>query len=70
MEVTVSACGKNPVSDGEKTTAQDESHRYNEITMESKGKEIVEAGTNSYEPVFPRHEPYGTGLGAQPGRVV
>lgn len=70
MAVTVSACGKNPVSDGDKTTAQDESYRYNEITMESKEKEIVEAGTSSYESVFPRHEPYGTGLGAQPGRVV
>lgn len=48
MAVTVSACGKNPVSDGEKTTAQDESYRYNEITMEIKETEMVEAGTNSF----------------------
>lgn len=50
-----------------------------EITVEMKETTLVEAGRTqaedsanqeSYDSVFPWHEPYGSGIGAKPGRVV
>lgn len=50
-----------------------------EITMEIKEIKLVEAGRTQtedsanqelYDSVFPWHEPYGSGIGAKPGRVV
>ena len=46
------------------------------ITTTSADREGTNADNSSYTPskeydnVYPQHEPYGTGVGAMPGRVV
>ena len=38
--------------------------------LDSGDKEISSSETLPYDGVYPQHEPYGTGIGAMPGRVV
>ena len=50
-----------------KETEQSDHLLENESTEES----IVDVKTEiAYDGIFPEHEPYGTGIGAMPGRVV
>ena len=69
----ISACGKEEQGDSnmaEITMAETEQHDYlpeNEGTEEN----TVDVKTEiPYDGIFPEHEPYGTGIGAMPGRVV
>ena len=48
------------------TTASTDSQE----SLNSKDEEISSSGTSPYDGVYPQHEPYGTGTGAMPGRVV
>lgn len=77
MIICVSACGKqNSVDDSMAGLTASETEQ-NVILLENESRETsmeenIE-GTETvlpYDSVFPQHEPYGTGVGAMPGRVV
>ena len=43
------------------------------VSPESSGTDLENIGESTsmpYDNVYPQHEPYGTGIGAMPGRVV
>lgn len=43
------------------------------VSPESSGTDLENIGESTsmpYDNVYPQHEPYGTGIGAKPGRVV
>ena len=73
MMCYISACGKveqgNDNMSGIASTGTDQSDNLteNDSTEESTGGVKSEI---PYDGVFPEHEPYGTGIGAMPGRVV
>ncbi len=79
----MTACGPNALSGGEGKTAGSaiSSQTVGKSEMASlketgqkpeKGEQKMAVGeTNKkYDNIFPQHEPYGTGIGAMPGRVV
>ena len=73
MMCYISACGKEGHGDSNMagiTMTETEQSDYlseNESTEEN----IVDVKTEiPYDGIFPNHEPYGTGIGAMPGRVV
>ena len=73
MMCYISACGKEEHGDSNMagiTMAETEQSDYlseNESTEEN----TVDVKTEiPYDGIFPEHEPYGTGIGAMPGRVV
>lgn len=77
---SISACGKKQLSAEPANSVQQENRdAENNAAIEMKAAGLAGAaeenretasGGDLYEPVFPRHEPYGTGVGVRPGRVV
>ena len=71
MMCCISACGKENYEDepitGIKYSEADQSATPS--ADESADGEGLESGA-PYDGIFPEHEPYGTGVGAMPGRVV
>lgn len=57
--------GRGDISDRQKGPAEG-GYTDEGIPLE----EAVSSGSYPYDSVFPRHEPYGEGIGAMPGRVV
>lgn len=68
---SVSACGnKQAVNDAPPRTQAAGSHSGNETAIEAIETALVGTGIEAADSVFPRHEPYGTGIGVYPGRVA
>lgn len=65
------ACGKQQSNRIEDSARQEEPANDGSLTPEqSLEQREIPSGEYAYDSVFPRHEPYGTGIGAMPGRVV
>ena len=69
------ACGthasdtsQNGGTEGEETMQEQQTGKKDGENREDLGDQIV-SGID-YDGIFPQHEPYGTGIGAMPGRVV
>ena len=68
------ACGGN--QEFSNSTTGTENSPSSEISSGKKEEQNTESTTDSFIPskeydnVYPQHEPYGTGVGAMPGRVV
>lgn len=59
----LTACGQMPVSSGAETI-------QTEVLSMQSSERVSRISETEPASVFPRHEPYGTGVGAMPGRVV
>lgn len=65
LTATLAACG----SSGATLPQREHTDMKTEVlSMERENSPAAEAA--QYTPVFPRHAPYGTGIGVKPGRVV
>lgn len=73
MMCYISACGKveqgNDNMSGIASTGTDQSDNLTENDSTEESTEDMKSEL-PYDGVFPDHEPYGTGIGAMPGRVV
>lgn len=76
LTLTVSACGKR-LSERYEPSIPDAGERYSEnYSVETPelsntaSDSIPSLNNHPYDSVFPKHEPYGAGIGANPGRVV
>lgn len=69
--LALSACGANPAADpSEKAEHLEAAPLSQTAAPASPSLEEGTAQPRPYDGVYPRHEPYGTGVGAMPGRVV
>lgn len=64
--ISCAACGTSEKISGTEETASEIQGWVNELELPL----TKEAAVMPYDGIYPQHEPYGTGIGAMPGRVV